>query len=321
MRPRARLLTGWPTRERVLAEVPACTLQTGEPLDPGRIDDREDSDVATFSGSRPAFYDQYLGPLIFEPYGRHLARLVAAGHPERVLELAAGTGRLTVPLRKALPKTSTLMATDLSTDMLSIARHKVAARNTQFLDVDAHDLPFGADSFDAVVCQFGAMFFSSRPKALLESKRVMAPGATLWWTTWCEPARNPLVEVVLDVLGQRLPPDQAADLGVPFSLHQPAELAAWFKDAGLVDVDVQRVELPCVAPSALDAASGYLLGRFRLLDDDDNDALAVEGLLAELSAAIEERFGPPVRPGRGGRKVPSAVSTTMTALVCRGRRP
>ena len=56
-----------------------------------------------FSGSIPALYDRYLGPLIFEPYAADLGARVASGSPERVLETACGTGVLTRALARILP--------------------------------------------------------------------------------------------------------------------------------------------------------------------------------------------------------------------------
>jgi hypothetical protein len=47
---------------------------------------------AVFSGSIPSLYDEYLGPLIFEPYAQDLANRLSALNVARVLETAAGTG-------------------------------------------------------------------------------------------------------------------------------------------------------------------------------------------------------------------------------------
>ena len=74
-----------------------------------------------FAGSVPKVYEQYLVPLIFEPYARDLARRVAARPCERVLEIAAGTGAVTRQLASVLPQHVSIVATDLNPPMLDLA--------------------------------------------------------------------------------------------------------------------------------------------------------------------------------------------------------
>ena len=66
---------------------------------------------AVFSGSIPALYDKYLGPLIFEPYAQDLATRLSALNAERVLETAAGTGIVTRALERALLPGGSIVAT------------------------------------------------------------------------------------------------------------------------------------------------------------------------------------------------------------------
>src|SRR5216683_150444 len=67
-----------------------------------------------FAGSIPALYEQYLGPLIFQPYAVDIAERVAHAKANRVLETAAGTGILTRALCRRLPDTTAIVATDLN---------------------------------------------------------------------------------------------------------------------------------------------------------------------------------------------------------------
>ena len=67
-----------------------------------------------FSGSIPALYDKYLGPLIFEPYAEDLAQRLSTLDAARVLEAAAGTGIVTRALLHALPGSVAIVATDLN---------------------------------------------------------------------------------------------------------------------------------------------------------------------------------------------------------------
>jgi ubiquinone/menaquinone biosynthesis C-methylase UbiE len=127
-------------------------------------------DVAGFIGSIPQHYDQSLGPLIFADYAADIARRVAACKPARVLETAAGTGILTRHLRDVLPSHVRLTATDLNPPMLEMTRTKFRpGEQAELRPADATALPFADASFDAVVCQFGVMFFLIRTGPLVRS--------------------------------------------------------------------------------------------------------------------------------------------------------
>src|SRR5512138_72085 len=105
-----------------------------------------------FAGSVPEIYDRHMVPLIFEPYARDLVARVAAAQPQRVLELAAGTGVVTRAMADVLP--AQIVATDLNPPMLDQAKARQARGNVVWQQADAMELPFGDDGFDAVVCQF-----------------------------------------------------------------------------------------------------------------------------------------------------------------------
>ena len=129
-----------------------------------------------FAGSIPALYDKYLGPLIFEPYAEDLARRLSGLKEGCVLEIAAGTGIVTSRLIQTLPPPVNLVATDLNQGMLDVAAVKDPASRVSWQQADAQALPFPDGSFDAVVCQFGVMFFPDKPKAFREARRVLKKG-------------------------------------------------------------------------------------------------------------------------------------------------
>ena len=117
-----------------------------------------------FAGSIPRLYEEYLVPLIFAPYAGDLAGRVAARMPARVLEIAAGTGVVTRALAAQLPESASIVATDLNPGMLETAAHVGTTRPVQWRQADAMQLPFADGEFDAVVCQFGVMFFPNRAR-------------------------------------------------------------------------------------------------------------------------------------------------------------
>jgi ubiquinone/menaquinone biosynthesis C-methylase UbiE len=107
-------------------------------------------DPAEYIGNIPQHYDQNLGPVLFVDYAADISRRVAACSPQRVLEIAAGTGIVTRQLRDLLPAGVRLTATDLNQPMLEIARVKFRANESvEFQQADATALPFADGSFDA----------------------------------------------------------------------------------------------------------------------------------------------------------------------------
>jgi ubiquinone/menaquinone biosynthesis C-methylase UbiE len=95
-----------------------------------------------FSGSIPAAYDRYLGPICFQPYAADLAARLEVEKDDSVLELACGTGILTRILRSRLPASVELTATDLNEAMFQNTMGKFAkGESAQWLQADACSLP------------------------------------------------------------------------------------------------------------------------------------------------------------------------------------
>src|SRR5258706_5832971 len=115
-----------------------------------------------FAGSIPKLYDTYLVPLIFEPYAADLVNRLRSRSVSRVLEIAAGTGVVTRALASALPDSVPIVATDLNQAMLDQGAAVGTKRTVEWRQADAMQLPFQNGAFDAVVCQFGVMFFPEK---------------------------------------------------------------------------------------------------------------------------------------------------------------
>jgi ubiquinone/menaquinone biosynthesis C-methylase UbiE len=124
-------------------------------------------------------YDEYLVPLVFQAYAEDtVARVVpiVGSGSGSLLEVAAGTGVVTRLLAAALPPDVAITATDLVPGMLARAEAVGAVRPVTWEVADALALPYGDESFDVVVCAFGAMFFHPHPAAFAELRRVLRPG-------------------------------------------------------------------------------------------------------------------------------------------------
>lgn len=139
-----------------------------------------------FSGSIPRLYETYLVPLIFEFYAADLVNRLASRSLTRVLEIAAGTGVVTRSLASVLPERVSIAATDLNQSMLDYASALWTKRPVEWRQADGMQLPFPDGSFDAMVCQFGVMFFSDKSKAFSEARRVLRSGGVFIFNVWSE---------------------------------------------------------------------------------------------------------------------------------------
>jgi ubiquinone/menaquinone biosynthesis C-methylase UbiE len=187
-------------------------------------------------------YERLLVPLIFEPYADALADRVArrlAGRPSaRVLEVAAGTGALTRAMTSRLPPSVEIVATDLNRAMLDRASAVGTTRPVEWRQADALALPFAAESFDVVVCQFGTMFFPDKPKAFAEARRVLRTGGVLLLSVWDRIEDNEFADVVTEALAARFPDDPPRFLArTPHGYH----------DRAAISDDLERGGFPSIA--------------------------------------------------------------------------
>jgi len=106
---------------------------------------------------------------------RRVARMVAALRPMTVLDVAAGTGDLSLELQRGCPE-AIVTASDFCGEMLAVARRHGVART---VEADALDLPFADGSFDVVTVAYGLRNMASWPGALREMRRVLRPGGVL----------------------------------------------------------------------------------------------------------------------------------------------
>lgn len=195
---------------------------------------------AAFVGQVPEFYDRGLGPFLFEHYAQEMAARAAALKPARVLETAAGTGIVTQRLRKSLPRSAELTATDLNAPMLEVAKAKFGADSgVAFAQADAQELSFADSSFDAVVCQFGIMFYPDKPKSFRETRRVLAPGGTYLFSVWDAHAYNPFGRIVHEVAARFFPKDPPPFYKIPFGTHSIDAVKTMLHEAGFGGIKVE----------------------------------------------------------------------------------
>ena len=114
----------------------------------------------------------------------------------KVLDIAAGTGDLTILISKRVGPQGSVILSDINTQMLEAARRRLARAgipdNVQFLQADAEDLHFADATFDAVTIGYGIRNFTDKMRALREILRVLKPGGQLTIVEFSRPTSKPL---------------------------------------------------------------------------------------------------------------------------------
>jgi SAM-dependent methyltransferase len=250
------------------------------------------NDSVSFVGSIPQYYDQGLGPLIFADYAADMARRAAAGDPARVLETAAGTGIVTRKLRDALPVDARLTATDLNPPMLEIARAKFrAGEQVEFQPADATALPFADASFEAVVCQFGLMFFPDKPKSFAEVFRVLAPGGRYLFSVWDSHRYNPFGRITHEVAGRFFPTDPPQFYNVPFSCHQVDPIKELLLATGFGEINVAVLRRQKPIPDVANFARAAVLGNPLIDQVHARGGVEPDEIVGALAQEYRREFG------------------------------
>jgi ubiquinone/menaquinone biosynthesis C-methylase UbiE len=247
---------------------------------------------AAFAGSIPQRYDEYLGPLLFEPWAIDLVSRLTIAPGDAVLELACGTGVLTQHLTAKLPLGASLTATDLDESMLAVAQRKIdPVEPVTWQTADACALPFGDDWFDTVVCQFGLMFFPDKPLALREVRRVLQPSGTFVFNVWDSLDVNPFGRIGLEVLSRFFASDPPTFCQMPWDMHDTATTTRLLEEAGFEDIHYTTQSRDARAPSTHHVATGMVTGHPVLHDIRERATAPADVIIAALIERLTAEFG------------------------------
>lgn len=251
-----------------------------------------DSDKV-FSGSIPKVYENYLVPLIFAPYAADLKERLGAMNVSRILEVAAGTGVLTRALATLTNRQASIIATDLNQAMLDEAAAAGTARPVRWQQADAMALPFPDGEFDAVVCQFGVMFFPEKSRAFSEARRVLQPGGVLMFNVWDCISENEFADTVTTALEAVFPEDPPRFLvRTPHGYHDRSAIERDLAAGGFTrSPQIATVTARSRAESARVPAIAYCQGTPLRNEIEARGGSRLDEATDRAAAAVAQRFG------------------------------
>ncbi len=178
------------------------------------------------------------------PMGDEIIRLINPKGTDVVLDIAAGTGEPGLTIATML-KGGKVVITDLSDDMLEIARENAASRDIKNIETKACDvceLPFADNTFDAISCRFGFMFFPDVLLAAKEMVRVLKPGGRIAVAVWNVPEKNFWITATMGTINKNMelpPPPQGAP-GM-FRCAKDGFISGLFSQTGLKNISQKEV--------------------------------------------------------------------------------
>lgn len=236
-------------------------------------------------------YDQFFGPLYFEPYAIEVAKRIEALQISVVLEIAAGTGRVTRHIRECISPSAKLIASDINEDMLTVAKKKLSHLDIDWQIIDAQQLPFNDSSIDLVVCCFGYMFVPDKQKAFEEVYRVLKPGGQFLFTTWDKLENNTASFTSRSIAKKYLEEPLPDSYNLATSMSDKVVISSLLKDAGFSKMSIEQVELFSISRTAKEAADGLVEGGLIYEEIKKRNPAWIDEIRIKVEKELAEKFG------------------------------
>jgi len=163
----------------------------------------------------------------------------------------------------------------------------------EWRQADAMRLPFPDGTFDAVVCQFGAMFFPDKPKAFAETRRVLKAGGVFLFNVWDRIEDNEFADVVTASLATMFPQDPPRFLArTPHGYHDKDAIRRDLKGGGFSAsprIDTVTARSPAASPAI--PAIAYCQGTPLRSEIEARGAARLAEATEAATEALAERFG------------------------------
>jgi SAM-dependent methyltransferase len=237
-----------------------------------------------------------------------LLRGAAPAPGERVLDVACGTGLVTLAAAACVGAAGHVIGVDISGQMIEAARRRVLRQrlaNIEFSRMDAEALDLPDAGFDVVLCALGLMYMPDPERALRQMRRVLRPGGRMALAVWGERALcgwAPLFGVIDAEVASDVCP-------LFFRLGHGDALASLCRDAGLRVTEERRLKSTLDHVDADDACDAAFAG--------GPVALAWSRLDDEARARVRQRYLAAIEPCRAGAgyRIPAEFVVVVAACT------
>jgi ubiquinone/menaquinone biosynthesis C-methylase UbiE len=251
------------------------------------MDARLQRRVQRYGWDKAAGHYEPLWRAQLEPAQRLLLDMAALQPGERVIDIACGTGLVTLPAAAAVGATGEVLGTDISDEMVRTAADSAAAAGharARFARMDAESLDVPAASFDTALCALGLMYVPDPILALSEMRRVLRPGGRVVVAVWGARTNCGWAEI-FPIVDSRVSSEVCP---LFFQLGTGNALSYAMGAAGLADIDVQRISTVLEYASEADAigaafAGGPVALAYSRFDDETRDEAHAE-YIASIAA-------------------------------------
>ncbi|AUV84266.1 SAM-dependent methyltransferase (plasmid) [Salinigranum rubrum] len=242
----------------------------------------------------PAF-DEFVTPSNI-PIAEEALQLVGLRRDMRVLDVAAGSGALSIPAARAGAE---VVATDISPAM--VERLEARAREEELPNLEAHvmdgqDLDLEDDTFDVAGSQFGVMLFPDLSQGLSELARVTKPGGRVLLVTMGPPSEIEFLGFFLEAVKSVVPGFVGLPMDpppLPFQVSDPETLREKLVDSGLTDIRIETTN------HRLQFESGAQMWDW-VTASNPIGAEMVADLTTEQTAAVQKSLDAKLRERAGG---------------------
>lgn len=193
----------------------------------------EQAAAGQVSDAAARIYEAFYVPALFTEWASPICEAAAIGPGDRVLDIACGTGIAAREAARRAGQQGKVIGVDRNPGMLAVAREQ--ASHVEWREGRAEALPFGDGCFDAVLCQFGLMFFEDQIAALREMHRVLRAGGRAAVAVWDGEEHSPGYAAMISLLDRMCGTVAADALRAPFVLGNPNALRSLLADAGWQD--------------------------------------------------------------------------------------
>jgi ubiquinone/menaquinone biosynthesis C-methylase UbiE len=217
----------------------------------------EQETINRWTGSAP-YWEKHREIIrqMFAPVTQALVEDGQIGTGHVVLDIATGPGEPALSLAGLVGPEGKVFGIDPIPEMVAAARRAadlLELRNVQFDAAFADQLPFPADTFDAVISRFGVMFFPTPVDGVREMLRVLKPGRKLALAVWHFAENNPFHYALSRVIDRYVEsPPLAPDALDAFRFATPGKLRAILNEAGAISVSERLLQFPIEAAVSLE---------------------------------------------------------------------